>query len=180
MMMSPTALIDTAGSGALPGAPGEVDNGAPDGGGGVCPVAADVPLCPPAVVHAAGSNIRVSSADTRRQRGGRLAGAGRRAASMLVLWAWPRVARHGSGQNMRPVLLPAPTPLRHPDCPSTAAGAQRPSATKHSRRPFQRPHRTHNQKRLDAAHKLESDKHSLPQNGGFGDALLIVLCNCYL
>src|SRR3954470_18025173 len=124
MMMSPTALIDTAGSGALPGAPGEVDNGAPDGGGGVCPVAADVPLCPPAVVHAAGSNIRVSSADTRRQRGGRLAGAGRRAASMLVLWAWPRVARHGSGQNMRPVLLPAPTPLRHPDCPSTAAGAK--------------------------------------------------------
>src|SRR3982751_5326294 len=101
MMMSPTALIDTAGSGALPGAPGEVDNGAPDGGSGVRPVAADVPLCPPAVVHAAISNVRVSSADTPRRRDGRLAGAARRAASMLVLWALADDGdRQGSGQNM--------------------------------------------------------------------------------
>src|SRR3954466_5718252 len=114
MMMSPTALIDTAGPGALPGAPGEVDNGAPGGGGGVCPVAAEVPLCPPAVVHAAVSNVRVSSADTRRRREGRLAGVERRAASMLILWALPDGGdRRGSGQNMRQLLLPAPIHLRH-------------------------------------------------------------------
>src|SRR4051795_6050223 len=70
MMMSPTALIDTAGAGALLGAPDEVDNGAPDVGGGVRSAAADVPLCPPAVVHAAISNVRVSSTDIRRRRQG--------------------------------------------------------------------------------------------------------------
>src|SRR3954452_11340365 len=130
MMMSPTALIDTGGPGALPGAPGEVDNGAPGGGGGVCPVAADVPLCPPAVVHAVVSSVRVSSADTRRQRGGRLAGALRRAASMLVLWA---LADGGTGRVADRICAGSssqrdtPSPPRH-CCPSTAAGAKQRNA----------------------------------------------------
>src|SRR3954451_7199626 len=115
MMMSPTALIDTAGAGALLGAPGEVDNGAPDVEGGVRPVAADVPLCPPAGVHAAVSSVRVSSTDTRRRRDGRFRNAERRAASLLILWALVDGGdRHGSGQKMRRLVLPAPTHLRHP------------------------------------------------------------------
>src|SRR4051794_26134890 len=142
MMMSPTALIDTAGPGTLPGAPDEVDNGAPDGGGGVCPVAADVPLCPPAVVHAAVSNVRVSSADTRRQRGGRLAGAQRRAASMPVLWALP----DGGTGRLRTDHAPGPPPsAKHTFAgPDTAARARprtpttergRPSRSDRSRAP---------------------------------------------
>src|SRR4051812_40698034 len=105
MMMSPTALIDTGGAGALLGAPGEVDTAAPDVAGGVRSVAADVPRCPPAVVHAAISNDRISRDDTRRRRGGRLAGAERRAASMLILWALDNAGdRQGSGQNLRQLL----------------------------------------------------------------------------
>src|SRR4051794_18256241 len=47
--------------------------------------------------------------------------------------------RQGSEQNLRQVLS-APTHLRHPglSCPSTAAGAKRPSAAKHGRRPLRR------------------------------------------
>src|SRR4051794_39955939 len=136
MMMSPTALIDTAGPGTLPGAPDEVDNGAPDGGGGVCPVAADVPLCPPAVVHAAVSNIRVSSADTRRQRGGRLAGAGRRAASMLVLWAWPRVAPARYRTEHAPGPPPSADTPSPPRLPEHGRGRQTTERGRPSRRPM--------------------------------------------
>src|SRR3954454_1708527 len=139
MMMSPTALIDTAGPGALPGAPGEVDNGAPDVGGGVRPAAADVPLCPPAVVHAAVSNDRMSSTDTRRRREERLANAERRAASMLILWA---LADGGTGRVADRASATSSFQHRHTFailllcCPSTAADAKRPIAAKHSRRPF--------------------------------------------
>jgi hypothetical protein len=113
-MMSPTALIDTGGAGALLGAPGEVGNGAPDLGDEVRPVAAEVPLFPPAVVHAAVSNDKMSRAAIRRRREGRLGNTERRAASMLILRALADGEdRHGSGQNMRQV-LPALTHLRHP------------------------------------------------------------------
>src|SRR4051794_30181965 len=154
MMMSPTALIDTAGPGALPGAPGEVDNGAPDGGGGVCPVAADVPLCPPVVVHAAVSNIRVSSVDTRRQRGGRPAGAGRRAASMLVLWALAdgrtgtvadRTCAGFSSQRRHP--FATPTARAQPRAPNDRARPRTAAA------PFDVPTEPTSGKRLDPGHK---------------------------
>src|SRR4051812_35603706 len=87
MMMSPTALIDTGAAGALLGAPAEVDNGASGVRSGVRPVAADVPSCPPAVVHAPISHVKMSSTATRRRRDGRLANPERRAASMLLLCA---------------------------------------------------------------------------------------------